>query len=74
MEHNRSYKTKGCHAFSKKGYCCYGERCNFIHYQAPALSLEEKWSEMYSNHRSTISPPEYQQSSRLLTLLRLTPL
>jgi len=31
MEHNRSYKTKGCHAFAKKGYCCYGGRCNFIH-------------------------------------------
>jgi len=24
MDHNRSYKTKGCHAFSKKGYCCFG--------------------------------------------------
>ena len=33
METNRSYKTKGCHAFAKKGYCLYGVRCNFIHEQ-----------------------------------------
>ncbi len=25
------YKTKKCNAFFKKGYCQYGDRCNFSH-------------------------------------------
>ena len=70
MEHNRSYKTKGCHAFAKKGYCHYGERCNFIHEQMPEISAAERWSMMYSNHRETINPSEFVQESRLLNLLR----
>jgi hypothetical protein len=70
METNRSYKTKGCHAFAKKGYCCYGERCNFIHEQSePIMEEKDKWAIIYANHRTTISKEGDRQSSRLLQLL-----
>ena len=70
METNRSYKTKGCHAFSKKGYCCYGDRCNFIHIQETEYTDErEKWTLIYSNYREILKNPKEEQGSRLVSLL-----
>jgi hypothetical protein len=69
MEHNRSYKTKGCHAFAKKGYCCFGDRCNFIHQQTQALNSREKWLAIFANHRETVIAGASPEGSRLMAML-----
>lgn len=69
-ECNRSYKTKECHAFSKKGFCCYGSRCNFIHKQTANENVEEKWENIYDNHRSTFREISDKKTSRLMELLQ----
>ena len=70
MESNRSYKTKGCHAFVKKGYCCYGDRCNFIHVQETVYEDPvQKWALIHSNHRDTMREVREGRGSRLMAVL-----